>query len=170
MHYLGAYGSAESREKYGRLISQWCAKPDAAGAGIAIAQPVASPTLTVEQVIAAIWIHAQTYFRKNGGPTSELAPFKDVLKVLPRLLRHDAGGEVRAEGSGQLPGRNDPAEVVVPAQTETNDGFAGWRFVMDLPAGGLRFGGIHLPRILAINFHSARRVLYRVLYRNGLLA
>jgi integrase len=64
-HYLGAYGTSESREKYGRLIAQ-------AAAGVPV--PPASKaddTVTVGQVVLTFMAHAKEYYRKNGKVTAE---------------------------------------------------------------------------------------------------
>jgi hypothetical protein len=84
--YLGPYNSAESREKYDRLIAEWLAagrKP-----------PIASePELTIGGLMLAYWPHAQAYYRKDGQPTSELHCMQMVLRVLRRLYGHTAVSE-----------------------------------------------------------------------------
>ena len=84
-HYLGVHGSRESRAAYDRLIGEWLA-------GGRVATPVspdgvAPPAgISVVEVIAAFWRHAQTYYRKpDGTPTSELKNLRDALRPLKRL-------------------------------------------------------------------------------------
>jgi len=83
-HYLGAYGSKESRDLYDRVVGEWLASgrvqtPDAAPTG-------ATAGITVVEVIAAFWRHAQTYYRRpDGTTTKELRNLKNALRPLKRL-------------------------------------------------------------------------------------
>jgi hypothetical protein len=69
-HYLGTHGSRESHALYDRLVSEWLAGGRSNGAATVSGD---APGITVVEVIAAFWRHAQTYYRRpDGSPTSEL--------------------------------------------------------------------------------------------------
>jgi integrase len=78
-HYLGAYDSPESREKYHRLVAEHLAT-----AGHPAAPTLANP-ITIVELVARYWAHAKTYYTKNGKPTGEIPPLKQALKFLRRL-------------------------------------------------------------------------------------
>jgi integrase len=59
-HLLGPYGSAESREAYGRLIAEY----NASGKKHCFGQPVES--LKMEDVLLAFLRHARTYYQGSG--------------------------------------------------------------------------------------------------------
>lgn len=61
--YLGAFGSEAAQHNYRRVVAEW----QATGGQVAVA------VLTVDHVIAGYWQHAETYYRKDGRPTSELS-------------------------------------------------------------------------------------------------
>src|SRR5688572_17260582 len=69
-HYCGAFGSVAARQKYDRLIAEWILR---GRQPIPEATEGAPATLTVSQLIAAYWEHAQGYYRHpDGTPTSEV--------------------------------------------------------------------------------------------------
>lgn len=74
--YLGAFGTAASRHEYDRLINEWLAN------GRRLPADENAPFVTVEELIAAFWEHARTWYVKNGRPTDELAAYKVVLRYL----------------------------------------------------------------------------------------
>ncbi len=76
--FLGRHGTPESRRKYDRAISEWI------GAGRQL--PVAAEDLTVLELLARFWTHAeQTYRKPNGSPSSELENFRAALRPLKAL-------------------------------------------------------------------------------------
>ena len=83
-HYLGAYGSPESHEKYARLIAEWrihSRKPTpTTGPG----RP--DPTLSVNELILAYFGHVQTYYIKDGRPTSEQDNIRQALRFLRKTF------------------------------------------------------------------------------------
>jgi hypothetical protein len=85
--YLGVYGSEEAQSAYLRLVAEW-----QASGGVAAVEVV-----TVGQVIAGYWQHAEVYYRKNGKPTSELS----VLRLAMRPL-HALYGSLPAAEFGPL--------------------------------------------------------------------
>src|ERR1043166_2203551 len=100
-HYLGRYGTAESRVKYRRLIAE--------GEVLGAISPTRHKAndITIMEVIAGYLRHAKCYFVKGGRETSEvhcirsaarpldLPPgFTPVSMLVQRLLKHTpwAGG------------------------------------------------------------------------------
>lgn len=79
-HYLGQYGSEESRRKYGELIAQL-----AAGANIRVPVQNLLPAITVEAVVLAFLRHAQQHYQKNGKVTDEVACIKSATTPLVDL-------------------------------------------------------------------------------------
>ncbi len=79
-HYLGAYDSAASWERYHRLVAEHLADrrepPPPA--------PADAP-LTVTELIARYWRFAKTYYVKGGKPTSETHAIKLALRFARRL-------------------------------------------------------------------------------------
>ena len=63
-HYLGAYGSPESRERYDDLLSEWLARGDAE-----------RYRLTLDDLSLLYLEHARSHCRKNGEATSEFHAF-----------------------------------------------------------------------------------------------
>ncbi len=61
-HYLGRFGSPESRERYSDLISDWLVKQD----------NLSGCSLTVDDLALLYMDHAARYYRKDGQPTSEV--------------------------------------------------------------------------------------------------
>ena len=89
-HYLGAYGSPESHEKYARLIAEWQANgqrlPPAQGRRLDPAVGAGGRELRVSEVILAFVEHAQKHYRHaDGTPTGELDNYRDALRPLRRL-------------------------------------------------------------------------------------
>ena len=77
--YLGRHGTAKSRELYDRLISEWLA----AGRKIPIQ---AGPGMTVTELCAAYWRHAQAHYRKRDGTaTTQIHVVKQVIRDVRRV-------------------------------------------------------------------------------------
>jgi integrase len=92
--YLGPYGSVASRAEYDRIIGEWLAhgrRLPAAGGGAGPAD------LTVAELVAAYWGHVESYYVKDGAPTSEVPNIKLALR--PLLARY---GDTRARDFGPL--------------------------------------------------------------------
>lgn len=78
--YLGVHGTRTSRQEYDRIVGEWQAN------GRRLSTDGASSDLTVTELIAAFWQHAEAYYRKpDGTPTSEIGVFKIALRVLRRM-------------------------------------------------------------------------------------
>ena len=77
-HYLGKYGSPESEEEYRRLIAEWASDSRQVLTN--------SSDLTVVELIAHFWKHAQSYYRRlDGTPTSEIDNYRQALRPLKNL-------------------------------------------------------------------------------------
>jgi integrase len=86
--YLGKYGTEESRQAYHRLIAEWMASGGAAPAGQA--------EITICEVLALYWAHAESYYRHpDGSPTSTL----DVIRMALRPVR-ELYGTIKAADFG----------------------------------------------------------------------
>ncbi len=88
-HYLGTYGSKESREAYARLIAGYGSP--------APAVPPSSRDATVTELCAAYLEWASGYYVKNGRATSQVY----VIRMALRALRKPYG-EVDAKRFGPL--------------------------------------------------------------------
>jgi len=81
--YLGQYNSTESRQKYGRLISEWLANNKLP---IPEGEPAdASNDLTINELVLGYLDFANQYYVNNGEPTGEVQNLKDALKPLVEL-------------------------------------------------------------------------------------
>lgn len=92
--YLGRHRSPESQAEYDRLIAEWLAN----GRTLAPAERAGpGADLTISELILAYIQHAERYYRKNGGPTSELSNVRLSLRPLRQLY-----GPTPARGFGPL--------------------------------------------------------------------
>jgi hypothetical protein len=90
--YCGPWGSPESEETYRRLIAEWLH-------GRTVETPTANSkmSLSIAELILAYYRHAESYYVKNGEPTSELRMVRDAVRVLKDLY-----GSLHAESFGPL--------------------------------------------------------------------
>src|SRR5258708_31906934 len=79
--YLGKYESPESWEKYHRHVAEWLA----GGLEKADPQLPATPSLSVSDLVLKYFKYAQTYYVKNGSPTSEQDNLRQALRFVRRL-------------------------------------------------------------------------------------
>lgn len=79
--YLGKYGSAESREKYGRLVAELSSNGRAA-ALIPGNGRRGESTTPINELILAYWQFAQGHYLKDGKPTGTLAGIRVALRPL----------------------------------------------------------------------------------------
>ena len=106
--FLGRYNSPESWQKFDRMINEWL------GAGRQL--PVVDEELTVLELLARFWKHAEvTYRRPDGSPTSELDNFRQALRPLKAMY---ADHPARAFGPRAL--RAVQAEMVRRGWCRTN--------------------------------------------------
>lgn len=77
-HYLGRYDSPQSKQHYHRLLAEWTAQG---------CRPRVEPNeITVTELAAAFWTHAQAYYRRpDGSATSEADNFRQALRPLKEL-------------------------------------------------------------------------------------
>ena len=76
--YCGAWGSAESRQRYAKAIVEWEA---ASRHG-----PAPTDALTVVELLARFWRHAESYYVDAGGrPTSSICLYQMALRPVKRL-------------------------------------------------------------------------------------
>ena len=86
-HYLGPYESAESYEKYARLIADW--EATTADQPPTVPVPGAGYSdLTVNEMLLRYWKFAQGYYASNGTPSKELACMKEAMRPLKALYGH----------------------------------------------------------------------------------
>lgn len=86
--YLGPYNSAESQERYHRLIAELIARRQHPSSPSPLEPSTSSPTkrMVVNELILAFWDHADRYYRHHDGtPTTELAEFRRTLALLREL-------------------------------------------------------------------------------------
>jgi integrase len=90
---LGKYGTVASRAEYARVIAEWEAS------GRCLPQTVAvAADLTINEVVARFWPHAEQHYRRpDGTTTNELNDFKYSLRPLRRFYGHTP-----AKGFGPL--------------------------------------------------------------------
>lgn len=71
-HYLGEYGSQESKDRYDRIVAEWFAKQGDTSAF----------RLTVDDVCLLFQEWASQHYRKNGEPTSEAYNIRLALRYV----------------------------------------------------------------------------------------
>lgn len=87
-HWLGKYGTDESRQKYDRLIAQWLANDRQ------VPQVRHAADITIIELVAKFWAHCETFYRKpDGSPTTEVANFRHALKPLKALYGYSKASE-----------------------------------------------------------------------------
>ena len=79
--YLGPYGTQASKTEYDRVIAEWIAN----GRQLSEDQGTRQPDITISELIAAYWRHAQAYYTKDGEPTGEQWWIKLAMRPLRRL-------------------------------------------------------------------------------------
>ena len=89
--YLGPHGSQASRDEYDRLIAEWLAN------GRRLPNAAEPDELNVNELLVAYWQHAESYYRKNGQPTTELVSVRESLRPLKDLY-----GTLQARDFGPL--------------------------------------------------------------------
>ena len=88
--YLGRHGTAESEEKYRRLIAEHFGKR---------ASPLDPPEddqtdITISELIARYWIeHVQNYYAKDGKPTDRQYHIRLALRPLAKLYGRTPASE-----------------------------------------------------------------------------
>jgi hypothetical protein len=75
-HYLGAFDSPESRERYRQLVDRWLLRRRAARGHV---------SMTVGELVLLYDQHARSYYRKNGRQTSEVGVIRAALRPVVKL-------------------------------------------------------------------------------------
>src|ERR1043165_541173 len=90
-NYLGKHGTEESHEKYRRLIAEWLSTgmPRTADTN----QSSGQANLSISELILAYWRFAETYYRKDGQPTSQLGRIQAALRPVRRLYGSTPAGK-----------------------------------------------------------------------------
>ena len=87
--YLGKHDTAESRAEYDRLIAEWLANE-----GIVPRRVSGNGSdILVNELLLAYLGHADTYYVKNGKPTSEPGNIRLAIRPLRKLYGHTLAGE-----------------------------------------------------------------------------
>jgi integrase len=86
MIYLGRYGSAESRAEYNRIIAEWLARDPASPAPMSRSGDQSA--LTIAELILAYWRHVQSYYVRDGEPTSHVHVVALALEPVRELYGH----------------------------------------------------------------------------------
>jgi integrase len=86
-HYLGPYGSLESKKKYRRLIDAWLARQEHdPGTQPPTSSPPLSTTPTANEVILAYLRHASDYYKPTTeGEQKEVGCIRDALRIVRQL-------------------------------------------------------------------------------------
>jgi integrase len=79
VHYLGPYGSDESKDAYTRLVASLKTPAGPPASSIPTADPL------VGHLILAYYEFVKDYFRKDGEPTSEVCVIHQALRVASAL-------------------------------------------------------------------------------------
>jgi integrase len=87
--WLGKFGSDESVERYNRLVAELVASP----AKIAARSTPPLDGLTVAEVAAAFWAHAEGYYQKDGRATNQLQLIKLALRPVRNLYSRAPASE-----------------------------------------------------------------------------
>jgi hypothetical protein len=82
--YLGKHDSPESRAEYDRIIAEWLAT----GRRLMVADAGSGADLSINEMLLAYVHHADTYYVKNGKPTTEPVNIGLALRPLRQLYRH----------------------------------------------------------------------------------
>jgi integrase len=82
-HYLGPYGSPESHEKYARLIAEWRLHSEHLLPTTGPKRFGSAPS--VNELILSYFRHAQSYYVKDGRPTSEQDNIRQALRFVRQL-------------------------------------------------------------------------------------
>ncbi|MFN0018402.1 MAG: tyrosine-type recombinase/integrase [Pirellulaceae bacterium] len=85
-HYLGDFGTAESHERYERLVCEWRSQQVEVTAPMApVVSASKSRELTIADVLFRYRHFAESYYVKNGKPSKELTYIRYALRPLREL-------------------------------------------------------------------------------------
>lgn len=89
-HYLGTYGSAESREEYARLIAETF-RPGGAPPTPRLASGF--PDLSINELFVKYLAFAEAYYVKDGVPTGETENMKNAMRAVRTLYENTRATE-----------------------------------------------------------------------------
>jgi hypothetical protein len=87
--YLGKHESPDSRAEYDRIIAEWLAT----GRRPMVADSASAADLSVNEMHLAYLHHADSYYVKNGKPTTEPVNIRLALRPLRQLYGHTLARE-----------------------------------------------------------------------------
>jgi integrase len=90
--YLGKHDSPESRAEYDRIVAEWLAT----GRRPMVADSASGADLSVNEMLLAYVHHADSYYVKNGKPTTEPVNIGLALRPLRQLYGHTLAREFGA--------------------------------------------------------------------------
>jgi integrase len=79
---LGRYGTPESHQEYARVIAEWETN------GRRLLQAASWADIGICELELAYWRFAETYYRKNDKPTSQLNRIRLALKPVKQMYGH----------------------------------------------------------------------------------
>lgn len=85
-HYLGPHGTADSRRKYTKLLTEYLSVGDAI-------EPIVKSQFTVNQLVAAFLDFADKRYQKNDEPTTEVRAYETVAAVVAELYGDEPAAE-----------------------------------------------------------------------------
>ncbi len=104
-HYLGTYGSPESRERYEQLIAEWFTHGD-----------TSRLNLTIDDLAILFLEFAEKYYRrKDGEPTGSARNIRDAMRPLIRLF-----GQTRVREFGPVKLKLVRDEMIREGRVRTN--------------------------------------------------
>jgi len=83
--YLGVHGTAESKEKYRRIVAEWLESRNIPAAPGGNGRH--NHSISINEMLVAYWQFAETYYCKDGEPTKELECMKEAMWPLSQLYR-----------------------------------------------------------------------------------
>ena len=90
-HYLGKFGSEESRQKYRRVIAEMLTAPTTAQPPTLDPDDDGGPSLN--ELLVSFWDHVRSYYVKDGRPTSEQDNLRQALRFAQTLYGPIAAGD-----------------------------------------------------------------------------
>jgi integrase len=78
--YLGKFGTPESREEYDRVLAEWLTRTRCRTLPIGLGN-----SLTLTELMVVYWKHVQSYYVKDGRPTSEQDTIRQALRPVRKL-------------------------------------------------------------------------------------
>jgi integrase len=84
--FLGPYGTPESRAEYDRIVGEWLAN----GRRLPVGERGGPSDVTIAELALRYWRFAETYYRKDGKPTTEVGNIRAALRPVLDQYGHTA--------------------------------------------------------------------------------